>query len=142
MGERDPNLDWNDDQDNDEPAVSKAASLVALFEKSWHVITSALDRWTSADLEKQLQRDLKGYVDYFNRARPHQGIQQQIPEPPTKPLPPDPIYGDFLERMYQVASTAFIYKTVISREGFLDVRARLFVEESVNSTSGKARWRR
>jgi len=34
MGERDPNLDWNDDQDNDEPAVSKAASLVALFEKS------------------------------------------------------------------------------------------------------------
>lgn len=37
---------------------------------------------------------------------------------------------------------AFIYKTVIFREGFLDVRARLFVEESVNSTSGKARWRR
>jgi hypothetical protein len=30
--------------------------------------------------EKQLQRVLKEYVVYFNRARPHQGIQQQIPE--------------------------------------------------------------
>jgi transposase InsO family protein len=31
--------------------------------------------------EKQLERDLKAYVVYFNQARPHQGIQQQIPEP-------------------------------------------------------------
>ena len=31
--------------------------------------------------EKQLQRVLNGYVAYFNQARPHQGIQQQIPEP-------------------------------------------------------------
>jgi putative transposase len=30
--------------------------------------------------EKQLQRVLKAYVVYFNEARPHQGIQQQIPE--------------------------------------------------------------
>jgi hypothetical protein len=30
--------------------------------------------------EKQLQRVLYGYVAYFNRARPHQGIGQQIPE--------------------------------------------------------------
>jgi hypothetical protein len=30
--------------------------------------------------EKQLQRVLKQYVAYFNLARPHQGIQQQIPE--------------------------------------------------------------
>src|SRR5215471_15162803 len=30
--------------------------------------------------ERQLQRVLKAYVVYFNRARPHQGIQQQIPE--------------------------------------------------------------
>ncbi|HLZ58136.1 MAG TPA: DinB family protein, partial [Ktedonosporobacter sp.] len=52
MGEGDPDLDWNDDQDNDEPAVDKAASLVAMFEKSWHVISSALDRWTSVDLEQ------------------------------------------------------------------------------------------
>jgi transposase InsO family protein len=40
--------------------------------------------------EKQLQRVLNAYVAYFNRARPHQGIKQQIPEPPLKPLPPDP----------------------------------------------------
>jgi putative transposase len=30
--------------------------------------------------ERQLQRVLNAYVAYFNRARPHQGIQQQIPE--------------------------------------------------------------
>ena len=30
--------------------------------------------------EKQLQRVLNQYVVYFNRARPHQGIQQQVPE--------------------------------------------------------------
>ena len=52
MGEGDPTLDWNDDEDNDEPSVYKAASLIDMFEKSWHVISSALDRWTSADLEQ------------------------------------------------------------------------------------------
>ena len=52
MDEGDPNLDWNDGEDTDEPTVSKAASLVAMFEKSWHVISSALDRWTAADLEQ------------------------------------------------------------------------------------------
>jgi len=31
--------------------------------------------------EKQLQRVLNEYVVYFNQARPHQGIGQQIPEP-------------------------------------------------------------
>ena len=38
--------------------------------------------------EKQLQRVLNAYVEYFNRARPHQGIQQQIPTPldPLVPL--------------------------------------------------------
>ena len=30
--------------------------------------------------EKQLQRVLNAYVDYFNQARPHQGIGQQIPQ--------------------------------------------------------------
>src|SRR5215469_7899904 len=30
--------------------------------------------------ERQLQRILKAYVTYFNQARPHQGIAQQIPE--------------------------------------------------------------
>jgi uncharacterized damage-inducible protein DinB len=52
MGEGDINVDWNDDEDNGELIVYKAASLVAMFEKSWHVITSALDRWTSTDLEQ------------------------------------------------------------------------------------------
>ena len=31
--------------------------------------------------EKQLQRVLYSYVAYFNQARPHQGIGQQIPDP-------------------------------------------------------------
>jgi transposase InsO family protein len=30
--------------------------------------------------EKQLQRVLNAYIVYFNRSRPHQGIQQQIPD--------------------------------------------------------------
>jgi putative transposase len=29
--------------------------------------------------EKQLQRVLRAYGDYYNQARPHQGIRQQIP---------------------------------------------------------------
>jgi uncharacterized damage-inducible protein DinB len=52
MGEGDPNLDWSDDEYNDEPAAYQAASLVTMFEKSWRVISSSLDRWTSADLER------------------------------------------------------------------------------------------
>jgi len=31
--------------------------------------------------ERELQRVLTGYVAYFNQARPHQGIAQQIPDP-------------------------------------------------------------
>jgi putative transposase len=46
--------------------------------------------------EKQLQRVLNAYVMYFNRARPHQGIKQHIPQPPTKPLPSDPTCGKIL----------------------------------------------
>src|SRR6266496_2044565 len=30
--------------------------------------------------EKQLHRVLRAYIEYFNRARPHQGIHQQVPE--------------------------------------------------------------
>src|SRR5258707_1800289 len=37
--------------------------------------------------EKQLQRILNQYVAYFNLARPHQGIQQQIPELPVTSAP-------------------------------------------------------
>src|SRR5947208_9334112 len=38
--------------------------------------------------EKQLYRLLKAYIVYFNQARPHQGIQQQIPEPLMPCVPP------------------------------------------------------
>jgi putative transposase len=36
--------------------------------------------------ERQLQRVLNEYVTYFNQARPHQGIGQQIPEPSRSAL--------------------------------------------------------
>ncbi|HEY7413897.1 MAG TPA: integrase core domain-containing protein [Ktedonobacteraceae bacterium] len=39
--------------------------------------------------EQQLHRILQAYRAYFNQARPHQGIQQQIPEPPAAALPSD-----------------------------------------------------
>ena len=38
--------------------------------------------------EKQLDRVLHAYVEYFNRARPHQGIRQQIPHQYGKSVPP------------------------------------------------------
>src|SRR5258707_10023081 len=40
MGEGDPDLDWNDYDDNHDPAVYKAASLVAMLEKSWYLMSS------------------------------------------------------------------------------------------------------
>ena len=36
--------------------------------------------------ERQLQRVLHAYASYFNQARPHQGIAQQIPEPSRSTL--------------------------------------------------------
>jgi putative transposase len=36
--------------------------------------------------EQQLSRVLQTYVSYFNEARPHQGLQQQIPDPPASAL--------------------------------------------------------
>jgi putative transposase len=38
--------------------------------------------------EKQLDRVLHAYVQYFNRARPHQGINQQLPEQCGEPALP------------------------------------------------------
>jgi putative transposase len=38
--------------------------------------------------EMHLQRVRGASVQYFNRARPHQGIRQQIPEPHGEPVPP------------------------------------------------------
>lgn len=39
--------------------------------------------------EKQLHRVLHAYAEYFNQARPHQGIQQQIPEAEISCVPLD-----------------------------------------------------
>jgi uncharacterized damage-inducible protein DinB len=74
MGEGDPNIDWNDDKDPDEPPVYTAAELVALFEKSWHVISSALDRWTSADLE-QLFSPPASHQEWLR----NQGLEEESP---------------------------------------------------------------
>ena len=46
--------------------------------------------------EKQLQRVLNAYVCYFNRARPHQGIKQQIPEQKAGLAPEDHASGKVL----------------------------------------------
>ncbi len=39
--------------------------------------------------EKQLHRVLRAYVNYFNLARPHQGIQQQVPDREVSCVSPD-----------------------------------------------------
>jgi putative transposase len=46
--------------------------------------------------EKQLDRVLHAYVEYFYRARPHQGIKQQIPEHCGEPVPLDHQRGKIL----------------------------------------------
>ncbi|HEY7419466.1 MAG TPA: DinB family protein [Ktedonobacteraceae bacterium] len=38
--------------ESSESGVPEAAELVAMFEETWRVISSALERWTSADLEQ------------------------------------------------------------------------------------------
>ena len=53
MGEEDADMArWREGWSRDESAVYEAASLVAIFEKTWHVIADALDRCTSSDLEQ------------------------------------------------------------------------------------------
>jgi putative transposase len=39
--------------------------------------------------EKHLHRILRAYVKYFNQARPHQGIHQQLPQKEVTSVPPD-----------------------------------------------------
>jgi len=43
--------------------------------------------------EKQLQRVLNAYVMYFNQARPHQGMRQQIPEQKAGSVPTEHASG-------------------------------------------------
>ena len=46
--------------------------------------------------KKQLHRVLHAYVQYFNRARPHQGIRQQITQRSGEPVPLDQQRGKIL----------------------------------------------
>jgi putative transposase len=46
--------------------------------------------------EKQLHRALRAYIQYFNQARPHQGIRQQIPDWSEEPVPLDHQRGKIL----------------------------------------------
>jgi putative transposase len=46
--------------------------------------------------EKQLDRVLQASIQYFNQARPHQGIKQQIPEQYSEPVQPDHDGGKIL----------------------------------------------
>ncbi len=51
MGEGTAELaDWEETQEADALAVYNAATLVTMFERTWQVISSAMTRWTSADL--------------------------------------------------------------------------------------------
>lgn len=53
MGEGKADLaQWDEERSRDEQVVYQAPELVALFEKSWHVIAGAMSRWPSADLEQ------------------------------------------------------------------------------------------
>jgi putative transposase len=46
--------------------------------------------------EQQLARVLQAYVASFNRARPHQGLHQQLPAPPTSSRPAEARDGPVL----------------------------------------------
>ena len=46
--------------------------------------------------EQHLSRVLQAYVAYFNRARPHQGLYQQIPDPLAAALSADARDGPIL----------------------------------------------
>jgi uncharacterized damage-inducible protein DinB len=54
MGEGDADLVPPYWYEEDRQAVYKMAELLAMFEKTWLVISSALDRWTLADLQQSI----------------------------------------------------------------------------------------
>ena len=79
-------------------AILKAARKAPFEVPYWQTVRPSMIRtvakgasyWTSVDLlEKQLQRVLHAYIEYFNLARPHQGIQQQVPQGEVASVPPD-----------------------------------------------------
>mgnify|MGYP001476268875 CR=1 FL=1 len=52
MGEGGSDLvQWAEHWGDDEQDIRAAASLVSAFEKTWHMISPALSRWTAAELE-------------------------------------------------------------------------------------------
>jgi uncharacterized damage-inducible protein DinB len=51
MGEESADMArWHEERSRDEPAAYGPAELVAIFERTWHVMADAMSRWTSADL--------------------------------------------------------------------------------------------
>jgi hypothetical protein len=46
--------------------------------------------------EQHLSRVLQAYVTYFKQARPHQGLLQQVPDPPLFALPAEARDGPIL----------------------------------------------
>ena len=53
MGEENADMaHWHNERSTDGQAVYEAVELVAMFEKTWRVISSAMTRWASADLEQ------------------------------------------------------------------------------------------
>jgi putative transposase len=71
-----------------EPMPSVSASS-AVCDVSASIICSSCMRSSTS-------RVLNAYVHCFNRAMPHQGIKQQIPEQKAEPPPPDPQGGKIL----------------------------------------------
>ncbi len=62
--------------------------------------------------ERQLQRVLNQYVAYFNLARPHQGIRQQLPEPNRLSLS-SPQVGDKVIAIPRVGGLHHDYQRVV-----------------------------
>ena len=59
--------------------------------------------------EAHLRRVLSVYVAHYNQARPHQGLEQQTPLPPTEPAGHGPIrrrdrLGGLLREYYREAA--------------------------------------
>ena len=87
-----PILDWDRKCGKDSARVAKASSIGVLEAPYCAPEANAICQWLPGNLRRecrdhlllvknrQLNRVIKKHVEYFNRARPHQGIGQRIPE--------------------------------------------------------------